>query len=453
MRLKAIGISLAILMSTGMVWAQGTGSVRGQVVDPSGGAVAGASVAVTNTGTGISNGTTTDAQGNFELDELTTARYLVTVEKSGFKTFTQQIAVQAGRQSTLKAQLTVSASVQTVQVQATALPGATLQPSQEDILKSNQTTRVLGRKEMDAVGPLAGASQIISMAPGANVVSYGNTGQQKSTIVLNGNRMLYAEWKAASPGGAAPAVAITVRYHVIRRQLSRGDFAQLMRYNRDPWTTPVTLARYLQPDHLVPVDGKIRRLATANTQGKNGEIVKARAIYDYIFHNMRYDKSGAGWGRGDALWACDAHHGNCTDFHSLFISMARAEHIPARFQIGFPLPEDKPQGMIPGYHCWAEFYVDGVGWVPVDISEAWLDPARYNYYFGAIDASRVRFSTGRDLTLQPAQAGPPVNYFVYPYVELDGRPYEDAQKTFSFYETPLKAAPAMSSASRQAGGR
>jgi transglutaminase-like putative cysteine protease len=268
-----------------------------------------------------------------------------------------------------------------------------------------------------------------------------------------GNRMLYAEWNAASPGGPPPVVAITVRYHVIRRQFSRGDFAHLMRYNRDPWTTPVTLARYLQPDHLVPVDGRIRQLATANTQGRNGEIAKAHAIYDYIFHNMRYDKSGAGWGRGDALWACDAHHGNCTDFHSLFISMARAEHIPARFQIGFPLPEDQSQGMIPGYHCWAEFYVDGVGWVPVDISEAWLDPARYNYYFGAIDASRVRFSTGRDLTLQPAQAGPPVNYFVYPYVELDGRPYEGAEKAFSFHETPLKAAPAASTASRQAGGR
>ncbi len=186
MRLKVIGISLAILMNTRLIWAQGTGSVRGQVVDPSGSAVAGASVVVTNTGTGISNGTTTDSQGQFELDELTTARYLVTVEKSGFKTFTQQIAVQAGAQATLKAQLTVSSSVQTVQVQATALPGATLQPSQEDILKSNQTLRVLGRKEMDAVGPLAGASQIISMAPGANVVSYGNTGQQKATIVLNG---------------------------------------------------------------------------------------------------------------------------------------------------------------------------------------------------------------------------------------------------------------------------
>jgi hypothetical protein len=33
------------------------------------------------------------------------------------------------------------------------------------------------------------------------------------------------------------------------------------------------------------------------------------------------------------------------------------------------------------------------------------------------------FSVGRDLTLLPPQAGPPINFFVYPYVEVEGRPY------------------------------
>ena len=53
---------------------------------------------------------------------------------------------------------------------------------------------------------------------------------------------------------------------------------------------------------------------------------------------MRYDKTGTGWGRGDALWACDAKRGNCTDFHSPFIGMRRADGIPARFDIGFTQP-------------------------------------------------------------------------------------------------------------------
>ena len=66
---------------------------------------------------------------------------------------------------------------------------------------------------------------------------------------------------------------------------------------------------------------------------------------------------------------CDAKHGNRVDFHSLLNSMARAERIPARFEIGFPVP-DRAEGAIPGYHCWAEFFASGPGWVPIDISEA-----------------------------------------------------------------------------------
>jgi len=55
--------------------------------------------------------------------------------------------------------------------------------------------------------------------------------------------------------------------------------------------------------------------------------------------------------------------------------MMRSSNIPARFEIGFPLPEAKVEADIPGYHCWAEFYLQGTGWVPVDASEASKNPA------------------------------------------------------------------------------
>ncbi len=77
----------------------------------------------------------------------------------------------------------------------------------------------------------------------------------------------------------------------------------------------------LQPDVLVPTSGLPADLAAKITQGKSQLLEKARAIYDYVFATMRYDKTGTGWGRGDVLYACDAKKGNCTDFHSLFIAM------------------------------------------------------------------------------------------------------------------------------------
>jgi transglutaminase-like putative cysteine protease len=194
------------------------------------------------------------------------------------------------------------------------------------------------------------------------------------------------------------------------------------------------MTRLVAPDTLIPTDGKIKELAAEVTGSQSGTVAKAKAAYDHLFTTMRYDKTGSGWGRGDALWACDAKRGNCTDFHSPFIGMLRADAIPARFDIGFPLPENKDKGDIAGYHCWAEFYSSKIGWIPVDISEAWKAKQKEDYFFGSVDANRIQLSTGRDVKLSPKQDGPPLNYFVYPYVEVDGKPYDKLDKQFSFEE-------------------
>jgi transglutaminase-like putative cysteine protease len=245
-----------------------------------------------------------------------------------------------------------------------------------------------------------------------------------------GNRMIYAE----IPNPASPKAEFTFVYEVTRREYSRGDYAQLKRIDQTPAVVPASMDRFIAPDTLIPTNGRIRQLSVEVTGSQNGTLAKAKAAYDYVFTTMRYDKTGSGWGRGDAVWACDSKRGNCTDFHSLFIGMLRSDGIPARFDIGFPLPENQDRGDIPGYHCWAEFYAPKTGWIPVDISEAWKAKQKENYFFGSVDANRVQFSTGRDVTLSPKQDGPPLNYFVYPYVEVDGKPYQTLDKQFSFQE-------------------
>jgi transglutaminase-like putative cysteine protease len=197
-------------------------------------------------------------------------------------------------------------------------------------------------------------------------------------------------------------------------------------------SVPKDLQRDLEPDNLIPLNGVIADLAEEHTAGDATALAKAHHIYDYVLATMRYDKSGEGWGRGDAVWACSAKRGNCTDFHSLLIGMMRASGIPARFEIGFPLPESKTEGDIPGYHCWAEFYLYGTGWIPVDASEAWKNPAKRDYFFGAHDVNRVFFTYGRDLHLSPQQQGDPLNYFIYPYAEFNGKAVSGIQTKFSF---------------------
>jgi hypothetical protein len=65
-----------------------------------------------------------------------------------------------------------------------------------------------------------------------------------------------------------------------------------------------------------------------------------------------------------------------------------------------PDPEGKREGDIPGYHCWAEFYLDGVGWVPVDASEASKFPAKRDYFFGGGSVYRA---LKRELIGDPAR--------------------------------------------------
>jgi transglutaminase-like putative cysteine protease len=238
-----------------------------------------------------------------------------------------------------------------------------------------------------------------------------------------GNRMFHARTAKAEKS----EYRFSVKYDVVRLE----HFATVA--NERPAKTP-ELKRFLQPDKLVPISGKPAEIAAQQVKPGMSEMEKTRAFYDYTFNTMRYEKTGVGWGRGDTLWACDSHHGNCTDFHSVFISMARSQHIPARFEIGFSIPEDKAASDIAGYHCWAEFYTASRGWVPVDISEAWRHQEKRNYFFGAHDANRIQFSIGRDVQLSPKQHGQPLNYFIYPYVELNGKEYPNVSIAFSFAE-------------------
>lgn len=182
------------------------------------------------------------------------------------------------------------------------------------------------------------------------------------------------------------------------------------------------LAQYLKPERLVPLDGQIEAWAREVVQKANAQtdLEMARAIYDHVVATVKYDKTGKGWGRGDIYYPCQERRGNCTDFHAIFIGYARAVGIPARFAIGFPA--DRGEGKIAGYHCWAESYAKGIGWVPIDASEAAKNPSKRGYFFGAHDENRVEFSKGRDVVLTPRQAGDPLNFYIYPYAEANGKP-------------------------------
>jgi transglutaminase-like putative cysteine protease len=212
--------------------------------------------------------------------------------------------------------------------------------------------------------------------------------------------------------------AIALRFKVDRRE--KGAY-------REPGSS---LEEFLAPERLVPDNDEIRAITAGVVEGKKGDLVRARALYDHTIDRMRYMKHGAGYGQGDAMYACSARTGNCTDFHSYFIALARAAGIPARFAIGAAIPSERDVGGIDGYHCWAEFYAEGMWW-PVDISEGDKYTSLATYYFGHHPANRLELSRGRDLVVEPGPVSGPINYLAYPVLEVAGRPVP-VKPLFSF---------------------
>lgn len=252
------------------------------------------------------------------------------------------------------------------------------------------------------------------------VVSIKAPGKQKTlTEKLYNNSILFLELGPEDSGET-----VEIIYQVER--LEKGPF-EADQPNPD---------LYLASNILMPIGGRFKEIAdeAIGSKKSDSQLVQARALYDYIIDNMRYMKFGD-FGRGDSNYACDSKTGNCTEFHSFFISLARSVGIPARFSIGASIPSERNEGGIDGYHCWAEFYADGKWW-PVDISEANKYTALSTYYFGRHPANRIELSRGRDLIVSPGPASGPINFLAYPLLEIDGKEVK-AQSSFSFTRTSV----------------
>jgi hypothetical protein len=205
--------------------------------------------------------------------------------------------------------------------------------------------------------------------------------------------------------------------------------------------TEAEKALYLKPNSRVFVSGPLVQKAISSMPDHDGTPMGiTRSIYDTVIDTMEYKKTGNGWGNGDTEWACTEKYGNCTDFHAMFTSMARAQKVPARFEIGYPIPLDKESGVIGGYHCWLELALPEKGWFPIDASEAKKHPENRESLFGSQPLDRVQFTVGRDMTLE-GQNSPPLNYFIYPHIEVDGQKWTNVTSTVRFSTPPPQPTP------------
>ncbi len=128
MRLKLKSVSLfvvlfglCLLLSCPLFAQVNTGRILGTITDQTGGVIAGATVTVTNTATGVVRTLTTNQSGEYAAPDLTPGTYSVRVSDMGFQSSEQQnITLGVGQSARVDAQLTPGQVTQTVEVTAAA---------------------------------------------------------------------------------------------------------------------------------------------------------------------------------------------------------------------------------------------------------------------------------------------------------------------------------------------
>ena len=155
-------ISLMAALSAGFAFGQSinSGTVSGQVADPSGALIAGAKVRLTNPVTGFEQTTVTDTSGNFRFNSVPVNNYHLEVSSAGFNAVQQNVDVRNSVPVVANIALNIATEASTVTVQAAAAAVETDTTSHQDVDSSVFS-------KLPAFSPGAGLSDAITYSTGA----------------------------------------------------------------------------------------------------------------------------------------------------------------------------------------------------------------------------------------------------------------------------------------------
>jgi len=155
---------------------------------------------------------------------------------------------------------------------------------------------------------------------------------------------------------------------------------------------------YTAAETMIPSENADIITAAAKAAGRErNPFLKARAIYKYLLKNLEYKTkpSSSSVIKNLADGEADSY-----SYSILFAAMCRASGIPARPKAGILVYNNKQSIN----HYWAEFYIEGFGWIPVDTAlgdgarfgnfpiDEEIDPVEY--YFGNLDCHHITLTKG-----------------------------------------------------------
>ncbi len=210
----------------------------------------------------------------------------------------------------------------------------------------------------------------------------------------NGNEILY--WKLGREPISGESLEFTLAFDFTAYETKTYiNPEEIQPYLED---SPEYL-KYSQPEKYIESDDPlIIELASTIGDGEINPYILAGKFYDYIIENVRYELLQQGL--NGAKFVLENKVGECGDYSALFIALCRASGIPARSIVGYWAISGNNQT-----HVWAEFYLENIGWIPVDVTIGQSETSSREYYFGNMDNQRVILSKGFNSPLVPTAPG------------------------------------------------
>jgi len=174
-----------------------------------------------------------------------------------------------------------------------------------------------------------------------------------------------------------------------------------------------TITDYIKPEQYIESDNpELQSLAKEITAGDANSCEKALSAYDYVTENMKY--AGYNPENAGSTQALQNLSGDCNEFTDLFVALNRAAGVPARAIDGYTYQSDPGSGLGDIKHAWAEVYLPGTGWTPVDPTWGRHDDS-YENEFSQADGEHMIVLTGRNHEILGG-------YAYYYYMFWDGDP-------------------------------
>jgi hypothetical protein len=179
-----------LLLTATTAFGQGstTATVRGNIHDPTGGVLPGATVTVTNEGTKGVTSTVSDSRGQYLFAGLFPGTYDLKVELAGFKTYEQRgIELHANDNRGIDVRLDIGAQTETITVTGQQEVTQTETGAREGLLNAKQIDNlsIIGRSSLELLRILPG---VVAEFNQGESVSFGGGGNNTGGYTVNGIR-------------------------------------------------------------------------------------------------------------------------------------------------------------------------------------------------------------------------------------------------------------------------